>query len=315
LEYRFRLNNGHWSAWSSTQETVWPLLPLGTNTLSASVRNARNLKALGTYQTSFVVPKPWFAQPAAWGLLLALLAGLGGWLWRARRQRLAERKAWQVEKEDLEKRALRLQMNPHFLFNALESISGFVLQSQPKEAVGYLQRFAKLMRLTLQSAQKSWIPLADEWHLLEHYIALEQVRFNHSFEVVWEPDASLDPEELGIPPMVLQPVVENAILHGLRPLAQGGILRIRWEKVDENRLAITVEDNGVGRQAAGQAVRTDETRHRSAATSLLVARLDHLAQQFGPGIGWTTTDLIHPDGSPAGTRVTLVVPVEYLETF
>jgi hypothetical protein len=92
-------------------------------------------------------------------------------------------------------------------------------------------------------------------------------------------------------------------------------LRIRWEKVDENRLAITVEDNGVGRQAADKAVRTDETRHRSAATSLLVARLDHLAQQFGPGIGWTTTDLIHPDGSPAGTRVTLVVPVEYLETF
>ena len=315
LEYRFRLNKGHWSAWSSTQETVWPLLPLGTNTLSVSVRNARNLQALGTYETAFVVPRPWYLHPLAWVLFVGIAAGFGGWLWRARRQRQAERKAWQVEKEDLEKRALRLQMNPHFLFNALESISGFVLQSQPKEAVGYLQRFAKLMRLTLQSAQKSWIPLADEWHLLEHYIALEQVRFNHSFEVVWEPDPSLDPEELGIPPMVLQPVVENAILHGLRPLAQGGILRIRWEKVDENRLAITVEDNGVGRQAAGQAVRTDETRHRSAATSLLVARLDHLAQEFGPGIGWTTTDLIHPDGSPAGTRVTLVVPVEHLETF
>ena len=150
---------------------------------------------------------------------------------------------------------------------------------------------------------------------MENYTALEQIRFGKSFEVVWEPDEALDPEEWGIPPMILQPVVENAILHGLRPRSSGGILRIQWQKLEDQRIAVVVEDNGVGRSAAEQAVRTDETRHRSAATSILEARLAHLAQEYGSGIGWTLTDLTHPDGSPAGTRVTVVLPTEALETF
>ena len=315
LEYRFKRNDGSWNQWSAASETVWPLLPYGRHTFAAEVRNARTLHRFGPYATEYTLPRPWQQSPWLIGALVLVVLGVGAAIWRGQMRRRAEQRAWKAEREELERRALRLQMNPHFLFNALESISGFILQSKPQDAVLYLQRFAKLMRLTLQSAQKTTISLADEWKLLENYTALEQIRFGKSFEVVWEPDEALDPEEWGIPPMILQPVVENAILHGLRPRSSGGILRIQWQKVEDQRIAVVVEDNGVGRNAAEKAVRTDETRHRSAATSILEARLAHLAQEYGSGIGWTLTDLTHPDGSPAGTRVTVVLPTEALETF
>jgi two-component sensor histidine kinase len=315
LEYRFKRNDGSWNQWSAASETVWPLLPYGRHTFAAEVRNARTLHRFGPYAMEYTLPRPWQQSPWLIGALVLVVLGVGAAIWRGQMRRRAEQRAWKAEREELERRALRLQMNPHFLFNALESISGFILQSKPQDAVLYLQRFAKLMRLTLQSAQKTTISLADEWKLLENYTALEQIRFGKSFEVVWEPDEALDPEEWGIPPMILQPVVENAILHGLRPRSSGGILRIQWQKIEDQRIAVVVEDNGVGRNAAEKAVRTDETRHRSAATSILEARLAHLAQEYGSGIGWTLTDLTHPDGSPAGTRVTVVLPTEALETF
>ncbi len=315
LEYRFKRNDGSWNQWSASSETVWPALPFGRHTFAAEVRNARTLSRYGPYAMEYTLPRPWQQSPWLIGALVLVVVGVGAGFWRGQMRRRAEQRAWKAEREELERRALRLQMNPHFLFNALESISGFILQSKPQDAVLYLQRFAKLMRLTLQSAQKTTISLADEWKLLENYTALEQIRFGKSFEVVWEPDEALDPEEWGIPPMILQPVVENAILHGLRPRSSGGILRIQWQKLEDQRIAVVVEDNGVGRSAAEQAVRTDETRHRSAATSILEARLAHLAQEYGSGIGWTLTDLTHPDGSPAGTRVTVVLPTEALETF
>ncbi len=315
LEYRFKRNDGSWNQWSAASETVWPLLPYGRHTFAAEVRNARTLHRYGPYAMEYTLPRPWQQSPWLIGALALTVLGVGAGIWRGQMRRRAEQRAWKAEREELERRALRLQMNPHFLFNALESISGFILQSKPQDAVLYLQRFAKLMRLTLQSAQNAWISLADEWKLLENYTALEQIRFGKSFEVVWEPDEALDPEEWGLPPMILQPVVENAILHGLRPRSSGGILRIQWQKLENQRIAVVVEDNGVGRSAAEKAVRTDETRHRSAATSILEARLAHLAQEYGSGIGWTLTDLTHPDGSPAGTRVTVVLPTEALETF
>ena len=315
LEYRFKRNDGSWNRWSAASETVWPLLPYGRHTFAAEVRNARTLHRYGPYTMEYTLPRPWQQSPWLMGAVVLAVLGVGVAVWRSQMRRRAEQRAWKAEREELERRALRLQMNPHFLFNALESISGFILQSKPQDAVLYLQRFAKLMRLTLQSAQKAWISVADEWKLLENYTALEQIRFGKSFEVVWEPDEALDPEEWGLPPMILQPVVENAILHGLRPRTSGGILRIQWQMLEGQRLAVVVEDNGVGRSAAEKAVRTDETRHRSAATSILEARLAHLAQEYGSGIGWTLTDLTHPDGSPAGTRVTVVLPTEALETF
>ena len=315
LEYRFKRNDGSWNQWSAASETVWPLLPYGRHTFAAEVRNARTLNRYGPYAMEYTLPRPWQQSPWLIGAVVLVVMGVGVAVWRGQMRRRAEQRAWKAEREELERRALRLQMNPHFLFNALESISGFILQSKPQDAVLYLQRFAKLMRLTLQSAQNAWISLADEWKLLENYTALEQIRFGKSFEVVWEPDEALDPEEWGLPPMILQPVVENAILHGLRPRSSGGILRIQWQMLENQRIAVVVEDNGVGRSAAEKAVRTDETRHRSAATSILEARLAHLAQEYGSGIGWTLTDLTHPDGSPAGTRVTVVLPTEALETF
>jgi LytS/YehU family sensor histidine kinase len=232
---------------------------------------------------------------------LALAAGLLG-VFVVRRRREAKR--WAREKDELERMALRLQMNPHFTFNALESISSFVMEQKPREAVQYLNRFARLMRYTLEKAEQERVPLGDELDALAHYVALEQMRFDQSFDYVLEVDEALEPADLAIPPMLLQPLVENAILHGIRPLAnRRGRLTIRvLHAVEPNRLRIEVEDNGIGRHAASVQRTGDEGQKRSMATRILERRLKALTEATGSPFTLDVADL------DEGTRVVLALP-------
>jgi LytS/YehU family sensor histidine kinase len=195
-------------------------------------------------------------------------------------------------------------MNPHFTFNALESISSFVMEQKPREAVQYLNRFAKLMRYTLEKADQERVELRDELDALSHYIALEQMRFDQSFDHVLEVDEALDPADLAIPPMLLQPLVENAILHGLRPLqGRRGRLTLRLlQAVEPGRIRIEIEDNGIGRAAAGAQQTGDEGQKRSMATRILESRLKALAEASGEPYRLAVEDLNE------GTRVVLALP-------
>jgi len=195
-------------------------------------------------------------------------------------------------------------MNPHFTFNALESISSFVMEQKPREAVQYLNRFARLMRYTLEKADQERVPLHDELGALAHYIALEQMRFDQSFDFVSEVDESLDASELSVPPMLLQPLVENAILHGLRPLqGRRGCLTLRvLQSVEPDRIRIEVEDNGIGRVAASAQRTGDEGHKRSMATRILENRLKALAEASGKAYTLSVEDLNE------GTRVILALP-------
>lgn len=185
-----------------------------------------------------------------------------------------ERKKTELEKKiaGLELRALQAQMNPHFVFNTLNSIQHFILHHNETEANNYLSRFAKLMRLFLESSKERYILLKTELELLELYMSLEHLRFEGTFEYKIKADDSIATENIKIPSMLIQPFVENAIKHGLSGRKKGGMLLLNFEPVlsQPNTIRCTVDDNGIGRQ---KALAHKPATHVSRGTELIEDRI------------------------------------------
>ncbi|MEP4534143.1 MAG: histidine kinase [Cyclobacteriaceae bacterium] len=177
---------------------------------------------------------------------------------------------------DMEQRMLRLQMNPHFIFNALASIQNFILQSNTKESVSYLAKFGKLMRQILEHSREEFISISEETDMLKNYIEIQQLRFKNSFDFSIELDPSFDPEEMKIPPLFAQPFVENAIEHGLKDKKADGMLSIRF-KPDGNNVLLEVEDNGSGINTTANTGK----EHKSLATRITKERLVIFEKKFG----------------------------------
>jgi hypothetical protein len=305
IAVEYQINGGEWVNLGTARRLVLDRLRAGTYTIRLRAI-APNAQAWGmpAYHIE-VLPAAWkrpeyWMPAAALGLLLLGVAGYIGW------RRLRDRRVWQKERAQLERMALRLQMNPHFTFNALESISAFVLEKKPKEAVTYLHKFSRLMRYTLENAEEAYVTLEKEKQALENYIALEQMRFDHGFQCVFQVEEGLDTQVVGIPPMLVQPLVENAILHGLRPKLKAGatdaVLKIYMGHGSiPDSLLIHVEDNGVGREASKHHRSGDEGEKRSAATRILQSRLQALQQETGKPHSVVVEDL------DEGTRVSLVL--------
>lgn len=305
LEYQ--IDEGEWLSMASSRRLVLERLRAGSYRLRFRAAIPAG-ERLGLPQVTIeVLPAAWkrpeFWIPALISLLIILgIAGLITW------RRIRDRSDWNREKAQLERMALRLQMNPHFTFNALESISAYILEKQPKEAVTYLQKFSRLMRYTLESAEDSAVTLDREKQALENYIALEQMRFDRGFQVVFQVEEGMECESLTIPPMLIQPLVENAILHGLRPKIKAGqmdgVLKIYFgHDPSSTALFIQVEDNGIGREASKKQKSGDEGEKRSAATRILESRLAALQLETGKPYSFMVEDLNE------GTRVTLVLPL------
>ncbi|MEI6866114.1 histidine kinase [Flavicella sp.] len=151
----------------------------------------------------------------------------------------------QKEAAELKMTALRSQMNPHFLFNSLNSINNFVLKSEKEKASDYITDFSKLIRLTLKNSERSEISMFEEIEVLETYIGLEKTRLSGGFVFIKEIDNRLDLHNIFVPPLFLQPYIENSIWHGLA--GKEGEKRIKLEiQLDEDRVVICIEDNGIG---------------------------------------------------------------------
>lgn len=201
--------------------------------------------------------------------------------------------------------ALRAQMNPHFIFNALNSIQQFILQGNADEANRYLGRFSKLQRDILHHCDQHFISLEKEIEMLQLYLQLEQLRFQGHFEFEIAVDDEIDPNEIFIPPMLLQPFVENAIWHGLMPRENQRQVKVIFRTEGYNHLKCIVEDNGIGRAAA--AGNRKDSCHESKGLNLVNERLRILQQQYQQPFEAEIKDRFHPDGTAAGTTVTLLV--------
>ena len=145
-------------------------------------------------------------------------------------------------------KSMRSQMNPHFIFNALNSVNSFIAVNDERNANRYLSEFSVLMRSVLENSDEDFIPFSKEIELIELYVKLEHNRFKEKFDYSITIDEAIDLDEYTIPPMLLQPYIENAIWHGLRYKDGKGTLEIVIGVRDDTSLVVTIRDNGVGRK-------------------------------------------------------------------
>jgi sensor histidine kinase YesM len=168
---------------------------------------------------------------------------------------------------DLHLKSLQLQLSPHFIFNTLQSIQSYIFQQDPVEASDYLAKFASLMRAILKSSRQDAITLAEEVELLKQYLELEQKRFDHSFQFEIEVEEQLDLEGEVMPSLLLQPFVENAILHGIVGLKTGRVRIVFRKRIDF--LYVHIIDNGIGREASKK---IQKGTHQGSATALKIMK-------------------------------------------
>lgn len=208
---------------------------------------------------------------------------------------------------ELKLMALRSAMNPHFIFNALNSIQYFIAKNDRQNAINYLSTFSKLIRGILTHSVNNKTNLANEIDLLKHYVNLEMVRFENKFDLVLDISGEIDLENTEIPSLLIQPFVENAILHGLYNKPEKGVLRIAVG-YDGDRLLFEVEDNGIGRAAAIRLRNQNFPKHRSMGTELTEERLSLINERGN--VSFQFIDLVDGGGNAAGTRVKVWVRLQ-----
>lgn len=221
-----------------------------------------------------------------------------------------EAQLYQLQVETLQQRALRAQMNPHFLFNALNSIQSFTLQGDKKQASKYLEKFAKLMRKSLYNSEMDYIPLDEEVAFLKQYLDLNAIlRFDGNLQYEIHIDSDVEDDILDVPTMIIQPYVENSIEHGLRPKGSGKV-DITY-KMRGDDLICVIEDNGIGLRAAEELKKPDLDNHRSRGTAITEKRLQILHKDFDRNFVETEEIIEHTTGQTMGTKVTIVIPIQY----
>jgi hypothetical protein len=203
--------------------------------------------------------------------------------------------------------ALRAQMNPHFIFNCINTAQHFVMNNQQKEAYEYLSNFAKLLRLVMENSAKTYVPLEDELQQVKLYLELEAIRFNNQFEYTIKLDSALGEGVYEIPGMLIQPIIENAIGHGLINRKDDHGKLLLQLTLDGDKIVCTVTDNGVGREEAGRIKAGKNIHYQSAAIPNIQERLETLRAETGLAVSLMIEDLTTENG-PQGTKVTLVIP-------
>ena len=231
---------------------------------------------------------------------------------------LVKEKAAQEKKEtefqhklaDISMSALRSQMNPHFIFNCLNSIKLYTTQNDTAAASAYLTKFSKLIRLVLENSRNERITLSSELAALELYIEMEAMRFKEKLSYSLVVDENVETDYIEIPPLLLQPYVENAIWHGLMPKEDGGHIDIKVAmKQEESLLEINITDNGIGREAATVLSKKIASKHRSYGMKATTERIVLINQIYKTGASVFVHDLVNEQGQAAGTEVILQIPV------
>ncbi len=203
---------------------------------------------------------------------------------------------------------LRQQMNPHFIFNTLNSIQYYMYQHDKLATNNYLTKFSSLMRKVLENSQHTSVPLRDELDALNLYLELEKIRFKDKFDYQINIDEELDTILYKVPTMLIQPYVENSISHGLMPREEKGLVKIDI-KLEKDYISCIIEDNGIGREASREKKMKNEKIHNSLGTQITNSRLDLVNTLYGTSLKTIYTDLKNEKGEPTGTRVEIHIPI------
>jgi hypothetical protein len=245
-------------------------------------------------------------------VIIALILGLvAAVLWSQYRKRQHE----QIRRSELETKlaesklsALKAQMNPHFLFNCMSTTQSFIHSAQNNTAFEYLGNFATLLRMTLDNSSKAFIQLEDEITQIRLYLELEEKRFKDKFIYKMHIDEDLDNGIYEVPSMIIQPFIENAIVHGILNLTDRmGLITVNFTKQDE-QLQCQIIDNGVGRQKSSEIKTKKLINHKSVALSNINERIRIIKELYGENVSIEFRDL-YQDGTPNGTHVIITMPL------
>ncbi|MFN2440544.1 MAG: histidine kinase, partial [Chitinophagaceae bacterium] len=320
---RYKLKSGDkdedWQYGPAYYTIRYEKLPPGNYELVFQASNAGNEYNGPEKIISIIISPPfwetWWFRIAAAICIIGLIYGLLRWrlqhkfrLQLERSQKEKQLAELQQQKTELEMQALRAQMNPHFIFNSLNSINGFILQNNKAQASEYLTKFSRLVRLILQNSQAALITLENELEALNLYLELEEVRFDDEFEYKIRVDDELDVEVIKVPPLIIQPYAENAIWHGLMHKKEKGHLEIELYQ-EEELLCFKITDDGIGRKKAAELKSKSASTHKSMGMRITADRIAILQQKKQLDATIVITDLTLPDGSAGGTEVLLKIPV------
>lgn len=211
----------------------------------------------------------------------------------------------QKQKHELELKALRSQMNPHFVHNSLNAIQYYIQQNDVETSENYLAKFSKLMRQFFDYSRRDSICLSEEISLLENYLQIEKLRFEEKLNYEIKVDADLDIDEESMPPMILQPLVENAINHGLFHKKGKGKVCVVFNYIDENSFKVAVIDNGIGLNKAKKLNATIENKKNSHSSAVLTERIHFLNESSHWNVIYTIKDR-SVDVGKTGTEVSLI---------
>lgn len=248
------------------------------------------------------------------GVVLAALLLLG-FIAYERYQKVRKKHQWEkqmlaYEKQmfQLRQKALSLQMNPHFIFNTLNAIQHFILKDNSEQAISYMGKLSQLMRLILSGTREMYVPLANEIKVLTHYLDLEKIRFTDKFDYEINVDKDIDAEFTSIPPMIIQPFAENALLHGILHKNEKGFISINIKSADTHNIICTVEDDGVGREKAAEIKNQSGFLHRSRGIAITKDRLGLFTKHPIYKERTIFDDKKNEQGNACGTKVTIILP-------
>lgn len=315
IRYRWQLEGAEtgWSPSSAQEQVNYANLSPGYYTFKVQATADGELFS-EPVAVSFLIKKPlwqlwWFQLLLVLGLAALIALWIRAWLQRLKKTEQARRENLEVENRllQLEQKALQLQMNPHFIFNALTSIQALITEQNYPTARQEINHFAKLMRSILANSRQQTISLQEEVNTLEQYLHIEQFCHQQKFDFEISLPEGADPEEIEIPPMLLQPFVENAVVHGVSPLPYPGKISIRFNLQGEI-LSCEICDNGIGRERAARLREEKKPGHQSAALQVTQERLEAL-RSGKPYKPLEISDILNQKGEIAGTRVIVRLPV------
>jgi len=304
INYRYRLDDGE--DWSFTQQRTVSFARLGAGTFNFSV-HSQNEDGLWSDETRLTIdiPKKWYNTVYAWGGLTFLLGTIIFGFFYVRDQRRKKDQDFIFQISKLEHEALHARMNPHFVFNCLNSIQNFVLENDTRSAATYLSRFSSLIRQILRSSVHGKHTLKEEIEMLEKYLDLEKLRFKTAFTHKITVDPALDPDAISLAPLLVQPFVENAIVHGMKGRKRGGRISVEYSG-SSHLLKVTVTDNGIGIH------RELPKKKDSMGMDITLQRLGMMNHGGETKSGMTISSIYTEKGEVAGTKVELAIVPEKL---
>ncbi len=312
FKYRLKGLNDTWTT-TTNRDVAFHNIPPGHYTFQLQYLSSLNEAIYFAEDINITIRKPYYYT--WWFIFLTIVVPIGLlFLWQHQNlNRVRRENDFRMELLDARQKALINQINPHFIFNSLNSIQLYILNNDSKMSNLYLSNFARLIRISLDTSQQSKITLNKELELNNLYMNLEKMRFKNKFRYEVINNLDINTAKLQLPPFLIQPLLENALWHGLmsKQEKQGEII-VTLNHANDN-LVVTITDNGIGMKA-GKELRLKQNRsHKSVGISVSRHRLFLLSQQYEKDFSIHYKDLYHEDGSPAGTKITLILPYDVIK--